>query len=257
MEKMMFKLPSRSRFSNVDHERELKNLLTERTGDISPEERKRLDVELEYVHRFNLYPLFLLLYEITSLFREKGFLFCARKELSSSIIAYLLGISRVNPVIAGSGPETYFDNYETFIPDRDKKAFESALAQGDMDRRHFERIYGQLKNPNVFEVVESEYDDILALLREYYGGGNVAITLALGPARSIRTGYYARLSEHPAAIAFLPDNVCQSNGITLEFPLNCLEAIPTIYASVRKCPFFGIAVVSFLRDKLMEGENRS
>lgn len=247
----MFKLPSRSKFSNVNHESELKRLVEGFTKGLTEEEQKRVDRELEYCGKINLHSHFLFLYEITSLLRDKGFLFCAWKELSSSYIAYLLKITRMNPVTSGVPAETFFDSFKVLMPDTDERRI--AIAEKEFGRDHVEKIYGRIENVSVFEVVESDYDAILHCLGEYFGYQNIAIPLSEGPAQDRRTGY-CKMGLHAAAIAFLPDNVCQQNSITLEFHIET-PAIPTIYASVRKCPFFGIEVVSFLSRKLQKDTN--
>lgn len=63
----MFKLPSKSKYSGKDHEKLFYDLLEEKRQEKKPTdaESERLNKELEYVKKYNLYSLFLLLHEIT------------------------------------------------------------------------------------------------------------------------------------------------------------------------------------------------
>jgi DNA-directed DNA polymerase III PolC len=84
-----------------------------------PEALARLTHELEVIHKLNLAPYFLLVWDIVEEARRRGIPAVARGSAASSIVTYCLGISRVCPLRWGLYFERFLNEQRGDCPDID------------------------------------------------------------------------------------------------------------------------------------------
>jgi len=86
---------------------------------VQPEVLSRLTHELEVIHRLNLSPYFLLVWDIVEEARRRGIPAVARGSAASSLVTYCLGISRVCPLRWGLYFERFLNEQRGDCPDID------------------------------------------------------------------------------------------------------------------------------------------
>ena len=86
---------------------------------LRPEVLARLTHELEVIHKLNLAPYFLLVWDIVEEARRRGIPAVARGSAASSIVTYCLGISRVCPLRWGLYFERFLNEQRGDCPDID------------------------------------------------------------------------------------------------------------------------------------------
>ncbi len=86
---------------------------------LRPEVLSRLTHELEVIHRLNLAPYFLLVWDIVEEARRRGVPAVARGSAASSMVTYCLGISRVCPLRWGLYFERFLNEQRGDCPDID------------------------------------------------------------------------------------------------------------------------------------------
>ena len=80
---------------------------------------ERIEKELRMIEELGFSSLFLLTYDITMFAREKGILYNLRGSGASSLVAYILGISHVDPIKAGLYFERFMNKGRDSLPDLD------------------------------------------------------------------------------------------------------------------------------------------
>jgi len=102
-------------------EEELRRILKEKMEGMNLEKSylKRLERELEVIEESGFSSFFLLAYEITNFSRENGILYNLRGSGASSLIAYILGISHIDPLRAGLYFERFLNKGRDDPPDLD------------------------------------------------------------------------------------------------------------------------------------------
>ncbi|HJY86642.1 MAG TPA: DNA polymerase III subunit alpha [Candidatus Acidoferrales bacterium] len=91
----------------------------QRYQPFGPEVLRRLTHELEVIHRRNLAPYFLLVWDIVEEARRRGIPAVARGSAASSLVTYCLGISRVCPLRWGLYFERFLNEQRGDCPDLD------------------------------------------------------------------------------------------------------------------------------------------
>jgi DNA polymerase III subunit alpha len=91
----------------------------QRYQPLRPEVLARLTHELEVIHRCNLAPYFLLVWDIVEEARRRGIPAVARGSAASSMVTYCLGISRVCPLRWGLYFERFLNEQRGDCPDLD------------------------------------------------------------------------------------------------------------------------------------------
>ncbi|MDW8002821.1 MAG: DNA polymerase III subunit alpha [Deltaproteobacteria bacterium] len=72
--------------------------LKEKYGKMDTEIRSRLDRELDLIRKLNLSGYFLIVYDIMEFAKREGILAQGRGSAANSLVAYLLGITKVDPI---------------------------------------------------------------------------------------------------------------------------------------------------------------
>ncbi len=91
----------------------------QRYRPLRPEVLARLTHELEVIHKLNLAPYFLLVWDIAEEARRRGIPAVARGSAASSMVTYCLGISRVCPLRWGLYFERFLNEQRGDCPDID------------------------------------------------------------------------------------------------------------------------------------------
>ncbi len=93
----------------LEGEDELRKILRRKVDEMNLNNsyRERVEKELKAIEEAGFSSFFLLAYEITSFAREKGILYNLRGSGASSLVAYILGISNIDPIKAG----LYFESF--------------------------------------------------------------------------------------------------------------------------------------------------
>jgi len=91
----------------------------QRYKPVRPEVIARLTRELEAIHKLNLAPYFLLVWDIVEEARRRGIPAVARGSAASSMVTYCLGISRVCPLRWGLYFERFLNEQRGDVPDID------------------------------------------------------------------------------------------------------------------------------------------
>lgn len=104
-----------------EREEELKEIVKRRMDEMNLESSyiERVERELGVIEECGFSSFFLLAYEITSFAREKGILYNLRGSGASSLIAYILGISHIDPIKEGLYFERFLNKGRNDQPDLD------------------------------------------------------------------------------------------------------------------------------------------
>ena len=118
---------------------------------------ERLRQELSVVEKLGYVDYFHVCYEVTSKAKQEDILIGPRGSVCGSLLAYVLGVTTVDPLVHGTMFERFLHEQRTKMPDVDL----------DIDSRHRERLVGW-----VLEHYKPYAIPILTFGR--YGGGNIA-----------------------------------------------------------------------------------
>ncbi len=102
-------------------EEELRKILRRKADELNLNNsyRERLENELKAIEEAKFSYFFLLAHEITSFAREKGILYNLRGSGASSLVAYILGISHIDPMKEGLYFERFLNGGRNEPPDLD------------------------------------------------------------------------------------------------------------------------------------------
>jgi DNA polymerase-3 subunit alpha len=95
----------------------VKRRYNERTDD--PEVRKRLEYELSVIHKMGFDAYFLIVWDLSRYARDHNIWFEARGSAAGSIVAYVLGITMVEPIRHGLIFERFLNPSRISMPDVD------------------------------------------------------------------------------------------------------------------------------------------
>lgn len=109
-----------------------------RYGEITEEVRKRLDKELSMIKKMDYVPFFLINWDIIHYAQSKGYFHVGRGSGANSLVAYLLGITDVDPIELDLYFERFMNLYRTSPPDFDIDF--SWRDRADVTRYIFERF---------------------------------------------------------------------------------------------------------------------
>lgn len=111
-----------------------------RYDEVTPEIQTRLDKELDLIDKMNFVPFFLVNWDIISYAKQQGYFHVGRGSGANSIVAYLLGITDVDPIELDLYFERFMNLYRTSPPDFDIDF--SWRDREDVTRYIFERFGG-------------------------------------------------------------------------------------------------------------------
>ncbi|MEM9548452.1 MAG: DNA polymerase III subunit alpha [Bacteroidota bacterium] len=107
-------------------------------NDITPDIRARLKKELDMIKQMDFVPFFLVNWDIIDYAKRKGYYHVGRGSGANSIVAYLLGITDVDPIHLDLYFERFMNSYRTSPPDFDIDF--SWRDRDDVTRYIFERF---------------------------------------------------------------------------------------------------------------------
>ncbi len=114
--------------------------LTYRYTNVTPEIESRLQKELEMIKKMDFVPFFLVNWDIIDYAKRMGYFHVGRGSGANSIVAYLLGITDVDPIHLDLYFERFMNLYRTSPPDFDIDF--SWRDREDVTRYIFERFGG-------------------------------------------------------------------------------------------------------------------
>ncbi|WP_224485013.1 DNA polymerase III subunit alpha [Robertkochia aurantiaca] len=135
-----------------------------RYPDAGPEIRERIDKELSVIRQMNFVAYFLINWDIISYAKRQGYFHVGRGSGANSVVAYLLGITDVDPMELDLYFERFINLYRTSPPDFDIDF--SWRDREDMTRYIFERF------PNVALLgayVTFQYRGVIRELGKVFG----------------------------------------------------------------------------------------
>jgi len=109
--------------------------------DITPDIKARLEKELEMIKKMDFVPFFLVNWDIVDYAKRMGYYHVGRGSGANSIVAYLLGITDVDPIHLDLYFERFMNLYRTSPPDFDIDF--SWRDREDVTRYIFERFGGE------------------------------------------------------------------------------------------------------------------
>lgn len=131
---------SRTKDAILIHDLCKKGLL-ERYDEVTPEIKARMAMELEIIEQMDFVPFFLVNWDIIHYAKSKGYFHVGRGSGANSIVAYLLGITDVDPIELDLYFERFMNLYRTSPPDFDIDF--SWRDREDVTRYIFERFSGE------------------------------------------------------------------------------------------------------------------
>jgi DNA polymerase-3 subunit alpha len=181
------------RFSDEDPVRKLRELceagLAQRYDPVRPEARRRLDDELDIIHKMGFSSYFLVVWDICRFAREIGVrVGGGRGSAAGSIVSYVLRITDIDPLAHGLIFERFLNPGRAEMPDID------------------------------LDVADTGRQQVLAYLRERYGADNVAqiITFSKMGAKQVIRDVARVTGIERAAADRLAKRIPNRPGITLE-----------------------------------------
>jgi len=261
--------------------------LPKRYPQISREVKERLDEELRVIFRMGYSGYFLIIWDLIRYAKEKGILVGpGRGSVAGSIVAYLLGITNVDPLAYGLLFERFLNPERTAMPDIDidiqdnrrgevityvrekygKENVAQIITFGTMAARAVVRDVGR-----VLGIPYAKVDRIAKLIRF-----NAKLKIAVEENEELRIlinseektkalfkiaqkieGLTRHASTHAAGIVIAPEKLTRytplyrtnKNEITTQYEMHSLEAIGLL-----KMDFLGLKTLNVIQDILQTVE---
>jgi len=181
-----------------------------RWGEMNREQESQLEHELGVIHRLGFAGFFLVMWDAVRFAQERGILCQGRGSAANSVVAYLLGITAVDPVEHGLLFERFLSESRTGggteAPDID--------VDFEMHRREEVLDY-------VYERWGREHAAITAVTQTYYSPNAVRDTMrALGYPVELASNLSKRLRRHHPSegAAHLEAGLAAQHGLDLDTP---------------------------------------